>query len=197
MTAAAARAATVWTAAAVAVLLLGGCAHPEQPTLTGQNTDLTITIPDGWHQVVNTANPAIPEIVSPTTCRGAAEVSCALGLARTATFPAGSLEEAADVVRDSVIDDTRLTEVTDVSKGPAKVGTADGYRYRFTFRNPQAKLTSEVAAVASGPATPDANGNRRYSVILVWMSDKPGAPAVDDIDRIVGSARLGPAPAGR
>lgn len=186
--------AAVAVTAVATALLLGGCAQSERPTLTGPNTDLTITIPDGWHQVVNTANPVIPEIVSPTTCRGAAEVSCALGLARTATFPAGSLEEAVDVVRDSVIDDTRLTEVTDVSKGPGKVGTADGYRYRFTFRNPQAKLTSEIAALPSGPGTADANGNRQYSVILVWMSDKPGAPKVDAIDEIVGSARLGGEP---
>jgi hypothetical protein len=178
------------TTAVATGLLLVGCSHPAQPTLTGPSTDLTVTIPDGWHQVVNAANPVIPEMVSPATCRGAAEVSCALGLARTATFPAESSEQAADVVRESVLDDSRLTEVTDVSKGPGKIGELDGYRYRFTFRNPQAKLTCEIAALPSGSATPDANGHRPFSVILVWMSDKPGAPKVDDIDEIVGSARL-------
>ena len=173
--------------------LLAGCAHSQALTLTGPKTDLTLTIPDGWHQVINTANPVIPEMVSPTTCSGAAEVSCALGLARTATFMAKSQEYAADIVRQSVIADKRITDTADVSKGPGKIGALDGYRYRFTFRNPQAKLTAEVAAIPSGPAAPDINGDHQYSVILVWMSDKPDAPKVDLIDQIVGSAKL-PAP---
>ena len=177
----------------LAASALAGCAHPAALTLTGPRTNVALTIPDGWHQVINTANPLIPEMVSPTTCRGAAEVSCALGLARTATFTAKSLEEAADAVRQSVVDDRRITNVTDVSKGPGKVGSVDGYRYRFTFRNPQANLTAEVAAVPVATA-PAPDGTSEFSVILVWVSDKPDAPKPDIIDQIVGSAQLQPIP---
>jgi hypothetical protein len=109
---------------------------------------------------------------------------------------AKSLEEAADLVRKSVIADPRITEATDVSKGPGKVGAHDGYRYRFTFRNPQAKLTCEVAALPTGPPPPPPPpgappADAQYSVILVWVSDNPDAPKVDIIDDIVGSARPG------
>ncbi|HEY9418225.1 MAG TPA: hypothetical protein VIQ30_25980 [Pseudonocardia sp.] len=184
------RVAPVVSAVLAAGSLLVGCAHPAPLTLTGPKTDVVVTIPDGWHQVINTANPVIPEMVSPTTCSGAAEVSCALGLARTATFAARSPEYAADIVRQSVIADRRITDTADVSKGPGKIGVLDGYRYRFTFRNPQAILTCEVAAGLSGPDVPDVNGDRQYSVILVWMSDKPGAPEVDMIDKIMDSVQL-------
>lgn len=74
-----------------------------------------------------------------------------------------------------------VTEVADVSKGPGKVGKRDG------FRNPGASLTSEIAAVPSGTSTPDGQGNLEYSVILVWVSDKPDAPKVDVINTIIDS----------
>lgn len=180
--------------ASMTALLLTGCAHSPALSLTGPTTNLAITIPDGWHQVINSLNPVIPEMVTPTTCSGADEVSCARGLARTATFAAKSPEQAADVVRQSVLADRRISDVTDVSKGPGKVGSVDGFRYRFTFRNPKAKLTCEIAALASGPATPDPAGNAQYSVILVWVSDNPDAPKADIIDQIVGSAQLQPGP---
>jgi hypothetical protein len=78
----------------------------------------------------------------------------------------------------------KVTDVADISKGPAKL---DGYRHRFTFRNPGAVLTAEVAAVPSGPTASNAEGDLEYSVILVWVSDRPGAPKADVIDQIVGS----------
>jgi len=171
-------------------LLLAGCAHPPPLTLTGPKTDVAVTIPDGWHQVINSANPVIPEMVSPTTCAGADEVSCALGLARTATLPAKSLDQAVDVVRRSVLADRRIVDATDVSKGPAKLAGRDGYRYRFTFRNPKAKLTCEIAALPTGPPTPGPNGDSPYSVVLVWVSDNPNSPKVDVIDQIVGSIQV-------
>jgi hypothetical protein len=48
-------------------------------------------------------------------------------------------------------------------------------------------LTAEVAAVPSGPSTPDTHGNEEFSVVLVWISDKPNAPTLDVIDQIVNS----------
>lgn len=191
------RRAVVPVSALVAVAaLLTGCAHQQALTLTGPRTGVSVDIPDGWHQVINSANPVIPEMVTPTSCSGANEVACSTGLARTATITAKSAEEAVDIVRKSVLADPRITELADVSKGPGKVGAHDGYLNRFTFRNPKAKLTCEVAALQTGPNPPapppgGAAASTEYSVVLVWVTDSPDAPKADVIDQIVGSVRPG------
>jgi serine/threonine-protein kinase len=41
--------------------------------LAGPHTDITVAIPPGWHQVIDSTNPKIPEMVTPTTCMGDAE----------------------------------------------------------------------------------------------------------------------------
>lgn len=181
--------------AAAAGVVLAGCSSSSDDggdaskdlLLSGPNTNIVVTIPAGWHQVINSANPIIPEMVAPTTCMGADEVSCSVGLARIATITAKNVEEASNAVQAAVIGAPGVTDVADVSKGPGKVGKRDGFRHRFTFRNPGASLTSEIAAVPSGPTTPDAQGNLEYSVVLVWVSDKKDAPKVDDINTIIDS----------
>jgi hypothetical protein len=179
---------------AAAGLVLAGCSSSTSAAdeskdllLSGPNTNIVVSIPAGWHQVINSANPIIPEMVAPTTCMGADEVSCSLGLARIATITAKNVEEASNAVQAAVIGAPGVTDVADVSKGPGKVGKRDGFRHRFTFRNPGATLTSEIAAVPSGPTTPDAQGNLEYSVVLVWISDKKDAPKADDINGIIDS----------
>lgn len=180
-------------ATAAAGLVLAGCSSSSGGDenkgllLSGPNTNIVVTIPAGWHQVINSANPIIPEMVAPTTCMGAEEVACSLGLARIATITAKNIEEATNAVQAAVIGAPNVTDVADVSKGPGKVGKRDGFRHRFTFRNPGAALTSEIAAVPSGPTTPDAQGNLEYSVVLVWISDKKDAPKIDDINAIIDS----------
>jgi hypothetical protein len=44
--------------------------------------------------------------------------------------------------------------------------------------------------VASGPDTPDGQGRHEYSVVLVWVSHHPRAPAVSAIDEIVESTQV-------
>ena len=165
---------------AASALLLTGCG-------SSTPTHVMVTIPTGWHQVINSANPVIPQMVTPTTCMGDNEVSCALGLVRTATTTAPTIEEAAKAVEDAVTGEPGITKGATLNQGPAKIGKRDGYRHRFTFTNPTTTLTAEVAAVPSGPTTPNPDGSLEYSIVLAWVSDKPDAPKPDVIDQIVDS----------
>ena len=171
---------------------LAGCSSPQNDDsnvlkLAGPNTNIVVNIPDGWHQVIDSSNPEVPEMVTPMDCFGNNEVACSTGLARIATITAKNLEDAANSVQQAVIQAPGVTDVVDVNKGPGKVGSRDGFRHRFTFKNPGAALTAEVASVPSGPTAALPDGTVEYSVILVWVSDKAGAPKPDAIDRIIGS----------
>ena len=183
---------------AASALLLSGCggssgtaqpaaAPPEQLLLSGPTTHVMVSIPPGWHQVINSANPIIPQMVAPTTCMGDSEVSCALGLVRTATTTAPTIEEAARAVEEAVTSEQGITKGATLNQGPGKIGKRDGYRHRFTFTNPTTTLTAEVAVVPSGPTTPNPDGTFEYSIVLAWVSDKPEAPKPDVIDQIVSS----------
>jgi hypothetical protein len=181
---------------AVTALVASGCgnrtadqAPASRPLmLAGPNTDILVAIPDGWHQVINSANPAIPEMVTPTTCLGSGEVSCATGLARIATLIAPSAQAAETTVEQIVTATPGVKVGQSLSQGPGKVGHHDGYRHRFTFSNPSGNLTCEIATVPSGPAKPDAQGNREFSIVLAWVSDKPTAPKPEVLDQIIASA---------
>jgi hypothetical protein len=72
------------------------------------------------------------------------------------------------------------------------VGLRDGYRHRFTFTNPNYRFTAEVATVPTGQGSADTVGTQRYSVVMVWVSDRPGAPDPSVIDDIVGSVKVVP-----
>ncbi|MGH3774094.1 MAG: hypothetical protein ACRDRW_22330 [Pseudonocardiaceae bacterium] len=174
-------------------LLLAGCGggsgggSENVARLSGPNINIAVTIPAGWHQVIDSGNPNTPEMVSPITCMGSREVTCATGLARLATFAAPSVEAAAQTVQRAVTTSPGVRVGGTTSQGPGKVGHRDGFRLRFTFSNPSAKLVSEVAAVPTGSAAPDAQGNHEFSVVLVWVADVPGAPKQDVIDEIIGS----------
>lgn len=187
-------AATLFTALAASVL--AGCSGSETPPaappllLSGPETNIVVTIPGGWHQVINTANPVIPEMVTPTDCMGSNEIACATGLARVATTLAPSEAEAVKGVVGAVLGEKGVTPGPTISEGPGKVGQRDGYRHRFQFRNQRSGQTAEVAAVASGPVVPDPQGNREFSVVLVWVSDQPGSPAPAVIDEIVTSTLI-------
>jgi hypothetical protein len=189
---------TFGAALAISTLLLAGCGsdngtsesspNNDHLLLSGPKTDIVVAIPAGWHQVINSANPIIPEMVTPTTCMGSQEVSCATGLARIATLTAPNAQAAAQTVEQAVYTTPGVKPGATVSQGPGKVGRHDGYRHRFTFSNSAGTLTSEIAAVPSGLTTPDAQGNHEFSIVLVWVSDKPGAPKHGVIDQIIGSA---------
>lgn len=183
-------------AAATAVAaLLAGCSSGDSSSkdesqklmLSGPNTNIIVAIPAGWHQVINSANPVIPEMVAPINCMGANEVACATGLARIATITAKNGDEASKAVQQAITGAPGVTDVTDISKGPAKVGKRDGFLHRFSFKNPGTTLTAAVASVPSGPTAPLPDGSQEFSVVLVWVSDKPNAPKVEVIDEIVGS----------
>ncbi|HEX4103055.1 MAG TPA: hypothetical protein VHY21_21355 [Pseudonocardiaceae bacterium] len=189
------RAAAFGAALAVSTQLLAGCGsgggssqNVEQLLLTAPNTDIAVTIPTGWHQVIDSTNPSTAEMVFPTTCMGNAEVTCATGLARLATFAAPSAEAAAQTVQRAVSTAPGVRAASITSQGPGKVGQRDGHRLRFTFANASAKLVSEIAAVPTGSPIPDAQGNHEFSIVLVWVSDAPSAPRQGTIDQIIGSA---------
>ncbi|MGB7795372.1 MAG: hypothetical protein WBL53_03795 [Pseudonocardiaceae bacterium] len=186
------RASAFGAALAVSTLLLAGCGggsqNVEQLLLTAPNTDIAVTIPTGWHQVIDSTNPSTAEMVFPTTCMGNAEVTCATGLARLATFAAPSAEAAAQTVQRAISTSPGVRAASITSQGPGKVGQRDGHRLRFTFANASAKLVSEVAAVPTGSPTPDAQGNHEFSIVLVWISDAPSAPKQDTIDQVIASA---------
>jgi hypothetical protein len=177
---------------ATVATLLAGCAQSESTAapllLGGPNTNITVEIPPGWHQVIDSSNTQIPEMVAPVTCMGSHEVDCALGLARVATMLSTSERDAQNTVEQAVLTAPGVTPGASISAGPTKVGPRTGYTHRFSFANASGSLTCEIAAVASGPSTADAQGNHEYSVILVWISSKPQAPSLDVIDRIVESA---------
>ena len=183
-------------ALAVSTLLLAGCgtgsgtsadsSNSGQLLLSGPTTDIVVAIPPGWHQLIDSANPIIPEMVTPTTCMGNQEVSCATGLARIATLTAPNAQAAAQTIEQAVDATSGVKPGVTISQGQGKVGRHDGYRHRFTFSNPGGTLTAEIAAVPSGPMAPDAQGNHEFSVVLVWVSSQPGAPKPDVIDQIVG-----------
>ena len=185
---------TVAFGAALAVFALAGCGssggsqNEEQLLLTAPNTDIAVTIPTSWHQVIDTTNPSTAEMVFPTTCMGNAEVSCASGLARLATFAAPSAEAAAQTVERAISTAPGVRSSAITSQGPGKVGQRDGHRLRFTFSNATAKLVSEVAAAPTGSPAPDAHGNHEFSIVLVWISNLPNAPKQDVIDQIIASS---------
>ncbi|MGH3826784.1 MAG: hypothetical protein ACRDQX_06370 [Pseudonocardiaceae bacterium] len=184
----------VLAAGAVSALLLAGCAQNAPPPapllLGGPRTDITVAIPPGWHQVIDATNPVIPEMVAPTSCMGTDEVACALGLTRVASLVAADAQNAEQLVEKVVTTSPGVKIGASISQGPGKVGAHDGYLHRFVFTNPTGSLTCEIAAVPSGPTTPDAKGDREFSVVLVWVTEKPGSPNPDVIDQIVGSTRV-------
>jgi hypothetical protein len=180
----------VLTGAVLATAALSACSSPPHRDgllLSGPDTNVVVTIPAGWHQLINSVNPLIPEMVTPTDCMGSNETACATGLARIATITAPDVAAAVKAVEQAMTTAPGVSMGTTITDGPGKIGTRDGYRHRFTFASPGARLTAEIAAVPSGPTGPDAQNNYEYSVVLVWVSDKPNAPEPETIDIIIGS----------
>lgn len=179
-------------AAASAVLLTGCSSRAAEPRLLlgGPDTDITVVIPDGWHQVIDSTNSQVPEMVAPTTCMGNQEVACSLGMARVATMLAATAEDAERAVEQAILAAPGVTPGRSLSAGPGNVGSRMGYRHRFIFNNPTSTFTCEIATVASGPATPDAQGRHEYSVVLVWVSHRNHAPRPSALDEIVDSTQI-------
>lgn len=186
------RAAVFGAAIAASTLLLAGCGSgggsQKVERLSGPNIHIAVTVPAGWRQVTDSNNPSIPKMVFPFTCTGGREATCATGLARLATFAAPTAAAAVQTVQRAITTSSGVRPGETISEGSDEIGHRDGYRIRFTFSNPAANLVSEVAAVPTGTSAPDAEGNHEFSVVLVWVSDAPGAPKQDVIDQIVGSA---------
>lgn len=191
-----ARVITLGAVSAAAGMVLAGCGGSGPETgpllLGGPGTDIVVTIPPGWHQVINSNNPVVPEMVAPITCMGRKEESCATGIVRIATLVAPNAQAAEHIVGQGILATPGVKMGATVSEGPGKVGQHDGYLHKFTFTNPGAALTAEVVAVPSGTGKPDAHGNHEYSVALVEVSNKPGAPQPDVIDQIIASAKVSP-----
>jgi hypothetical protein len=165
---------------------------PAPLLLSAPHTNIIVAIPAGWHQVIDSSNPTIGEMVAPTTCMGDAEVSCASALARIASLTAPNVQAAEQTIYQAITSSHGITNGPTTAQGPGAVGAHnDGYIHRFSFSNSTATLTAAIAAVPSGDPTPDAAGNREFSVVLVWVSTKPGAPSPTVIDQIIKSAKIG------
>jgi hypothetical protein len=186
-------------AAAVAVaFLVAGCsssnantAAPAPLLLAAPHTDIIVTIPPGWHQVIDSTNPAIGEMVAPTTCMGDAETSCSTALARIASVSAPTVQAADQSIYQAITSSPGVTPGPTTAQGPGTVGAhVDGYIHRFSFANPAATLTAAIATVPSGQPAPNAAGNREFSLVLVWVSNKPGAPNPAVIDQIINSTKI-------
>jgi hypothetical protein len=179
---------------ATVITLLTGCSRSDSAAppllLGGPNTNITVAIPRGWHQVIDSSNTQVAEMVTPVTCMGAHEVDCALGLARVATMLGSSARDAEQTVEQAILTSPGVTPGAWISTGPTRVGARSGYTHRFTFNNASGTLTCELAAVASGLSAADAQGNHEYSVILVWISGISQAPSLHVIDHIVESAEV-------
>jgi hypothetical protein len=166
----------------------------------GAETGITVVIPAGWHQVIDSANPSVPEMVAPDNCAGRNEVSCALGLTRLADLTAPSAQAAAQAVRNAVDSGSGVTAGATVSSGPHQVAGKGGYLLRFRFTNGTGALTAAIAAAPDGTASPapgasaspdsSASASPQFAVVLVWISGNAGAPGVGAIDQIIGSAAL-------
>jgi len=166
--------------------------------LSGPGTAITVVIPAGWHQVIDSADPSVPEMVTPDSCAGSDEVSCALGLARLADLAAPSAQAAAQAVQQAVDSGAGVRAGATLSGGPGQVAGQTGYLMRFRFSNGSGTLTSGIAAVpvvtaeAGGSSTPapSGSGSRQFAVVLVWISGKAGAPGSGIISQVIGSAAL-------
>jgi hypothetical protein len=193
-------------ATTAAAFLVAGCGSSNANTnapapllLAAPHTDIIVTIPPGWHQVIDSTNPGIGEMVAPTTCMGDAETSCSTALARIASLTAPTIQAADQAIYQAITASPGITSGPTTTQGPATVGAhVDGYIHRFSFSNPGATLTAAIATVPSGPPTPNTAGSREFSLTLVWVSNKPGAPNPIVIDQIINSAKIAtrkPAPA--
>jgi hypothetical protein len=115
--------------------------------------------------------------------------SCSTALARIASVSAPTVQAAEQAVYQAITSSPGVTPGPTTAQGPGTVGAhGDGYIHRFSFSNPGATLTAAIATVPSGQPTPDAAGNRKFSLVLVWVSNKPGAPNPAVIDQIIDSA---------
>jgi hypothetical protein len=179
--------------AIVSTLTVSGCSQASSDPspallLGGPKTDITVTIPPGWHQVIDSANAPIPEMVAPVTCLGEHEVDCSLALTRIATMIGPTAQAAEHSVEQAVLSGPGVRVGRSLHAGIRMVDGRPGYAHRFVFNNASGSMTCEIATVPSGPTAPDAHGDHEFSVIVVWVSSRPGAPSPDVIDHIVGSA---------
>lgn len=172
--------------------------------LSGPDTDITVVIPAGWHQVIDSAEPAVAEMVAPTSCAGSNEVACALALARLANVSAASARAAAQGVQQAVDSGTGVSAGATISQGPRQVAGRAGYLVAFRFSNASGTLTAQVATVPTQTtsASPDATGtagsndsDHQFAVVLVWASAKTGAPDSQTINQIIDSAAFTGSPA--
>lgn len=166
--------------------------------LSGPDTAITVVIPAGWHQVIDSADPSVPEMVTPDSCAGSDEVSCAVGLARLADLAAPSAQAAAQEVQRAVDSGAGVSAGATLSAGPGRVAGQDGYLLRFRFSNSSGTLTSGIAAVPAGTAasggtgspSPSGSASPQFAVVLVWISGKAGASGSGVISQVIDSAAL-------
>lgn len=157
----------------------------EDSRLSGPGVDLSLTIPTGWHQIANQADPQLLQMVYPNTCTE--QLQCASAMARLLSTQAASAQTEAQAAEQAITTQPGVQGVTLTSEGPTQIAGRSGYQVRFSFSNAKAKFQAVTATVETGLAS---SGTVPTSLIFVTVSDLPGAPPASVIDQIVGSAQL-------
>lgn len=153
--------------------------------LSGPGVDLSVTIPTGWHQIPNQADPSLLQMVYPNTC--SEQLTCASAMARVVSTQAASAQAEAQAAEQAITGQPGLSGATLTSEAPTQIAGRTGYQVRFSFSNAKAKFQAAAVAVETGPAS---SGTVPTSLIFVTVSDLPGAPPASVIDEIVGSAQV-------
>jgi hypothetical protein len=153
--------------------------------LSGPGVDLSVSIPTGWHQISDTADPQLLQMVFPNNC--SEKVRCATAMARLLSTQAANAQVGAQAGEQAVAGQQGIEGVTVTSEGPLQIAGRNGYQVRFTFSSGKAKFQAATAAVETGLASA---GTVPTSLIFVTVSDLVGTPPASVIDQIVGSAQL-------
>lgn len=153
--------------------------------LSGPGVDLALTIPTGWHQITNEADPQLLQMVYPNTC--SEQLRCATAMARVLSTQAASAQTEAQAAERAITSQPGVQSVTLTSESPAQIAGRSSYQVRFIFSTAKATFQAATAAVETGLAS---SGTVPTSLIFVAVSDLADAPPASVIDQIVGSAQL-------
>lgn len=152
--------------------------------LSGPAVAISVTIPAGWHQLVDQDHPQLLQMVYPETCLQGPQ--CASGVARLVSGQAPSAQAAALGAEQKITSLSGVQGVSVTSDGPTQIAGHSGYQVHFVYTYANTTFQAATAAVETGPAS----GTVPTSLIFVAVSDSTGAPPASVVDQVVSSAQL-------
>jgi hypothetical protein len=153
--------------------------------LSGSAVAISVTIPAGWHQLVDQNRPQMLQMVYPESCSQG--VQCASGIARLVSGQAPSAHDAAVGAEQAFATLPGAQGASVTSEGPTQIAGHNGYQVHFVYTHANTKFHAATAAIETGPA---ASGVVPTSLIFVTVSDAAGAPPASVVDQIIGSTQL-------